>query len=173
MAAHLQDLFISCGFVVETGLRDPVKAEAVLGDLMSGEAHRIWLACGAIRQSWDRPALRALAAREGDIRAAVRGVDLGGMLRPNASHLDFALQKLRFAAGEGCFCALYLEDDLFAPVREAEAGHVEISGEVVDHTAGATDYQCRCRSCGQGYGVHEETGYHYPWYVWTRVTVPG
>jgi hypothetical protein len=151
-------------------MQDTLDPQAALSDFTSGDAHRIWLACGAVRQSWDRASLRLLQARAADIRAATQGIDLGGMLRPNATHLDFALRKLQFAAGEACFCALYLTDDLCDPTRAAANGHIIILSETVDQAAYATSFRCGCLACGQHFAVREEAGYHYPWYAWTHAT---
>lgn len=136
----------------------------VLDDLLSGDPGRVWAACGAVMRSWDRAALRMLAARVEEIRAATAGVDLGGALRSNRTHLDFALRKLAFATGEACLCGLYPLYDLYDPRREAEEGHVEMLSERFADGTGHSDW--RCRACGQGFAVREETGYHYPWFVW-------
>ncbi len=73
--------------------------DEVLADFLSRDATRIWHAAGAVMASWDRSVLRALAAEAGAIRAATEGVPLGGVLRPNATHLGFALRKMEFAEG--------------------------------------------------------------------------
>ncbi len=138
-----------------------------LEDFLSGDPRRVWAACGAVKRSWDRAALRALAVRAGDIRAATAGVDLGGALRATRTHLDFALRKLAFSLGEACLCGLYPGYDLFDPAREATEGRVEVLSE--RFADGTGWYDCRCRACGQGFAVREETGYHYPWYVWEAV----
>ncbi len=147
---------------------------SILEDFLSRDPHRIWTACGAVRACWDRGVLEVLAGDVPRIIRATEGIDLGGGLRPNARQLDFALRKFRYvAAGKGCLCALYLEDDLFAPAREAEAGHVEILAEVADQNVWASDYQCQCRVCGQHYAVHEDASYHYSWYGWKQVASAG
>jgi hypothetical protein len=138
-----------------------------LAEFLSGDAQRVWATCGAVMRSWDRAALRALAARAGEIRAATAGLDLGGALRSNRTHLDFALRKLAFSQGEACLCGLYPAYDLFDPAREAAEGRVEVLSE--RFADGTGHYTCRCRACGQGFAVREETGYHYPWYVWEAV----
>lgn len=92
----------------------------LLPEFLSRDPQRIWAASGAVMRSWDRVELRALAARVGEIRAATKGVELGGALRANATHLEFALRKLAFAEGEACLCGLYPSYDMFDPSREAK-----------------------------------------------------
>ena len=144
-------------------------ATALLADFLSRDPTRIWSASGAVMHSWDRATLLDLAGRADDIRRATKGVDLGGALRANTTHLEFALRKLAFVqAAKGCFCGLYPMNDLFDPAREAKEGHVEILDEGFDVAAGTGHYRCRCTFCEAEWQVREETGYHYPWYVWTR-----
>jgi hypothetical protein len=140
----------------------------LLPEFLSRDPQRIWAAAGAVMRCWDRAALRRLAVRAADIRAATDGIDLGGALRPNATHLAFALRKIAFAEGDACLCGLYPDYDMFAPAREAAEARVVVSSERFDDGTG--HYTCRCCACGQGFAVREETGYHYPWYVW-EVTV--
>lgn len=135
-----------------------------LADFLSRDPERIWTASGAVMRSWDRKALRALAARAEEIKAATAGVELGGELRSNRTHLDFALRKIAFAMGEACLCGLYPQNDLFSPEREAAEGRVEVLSETRKDWTGHCI--CRCRTCGQDFAVREENGYHYPWYVW-------
>jgi hypothetical protein len=133
--------------------------EGVLADFLSRDASRIWRAAGAVMASWDRTGLRVLALQAGAIRAATEGVPLGGTLRPNATHLGFALRKLKFAEGEACLCGLYPTYDMFDPLREAERGHVVMVSEAVgDWTAVSL---VRCSACGQGFRVTQEFGGHY------------
>jgi hypothetical protein len=133
--------------------------ENALADLLSRDGSRIWRAAGAVMASRDREKLRALAAERAAIQAAVEGVGLGGALRPNATHLSFALDKLVFSLGGACFCELYLTYDMFYPDREEERGHVEvISDEMGDWT---TVTVVRCTDCGQEYRVTQEFGGHY------------
>jgi hypothetical protein len=134
--------------------------------LLSKDSDRIWRTCGAIRRSWDRAALCALAGESARIEAATKGVDLGGMLRPNALQLSFALRKLSLAGTDACFCSLYRLDDLFDPTQEAEAGHVALSDAVVDMVNQEAHWTCTCRACGARFRATEVMGYHYPWYRW-------
>lgn len=137
--------------------------------LVSKDADRIWQACGAIRKSWDRPALRALSGESARIEAATKGVELGGMLRPNSLQLSFALRKLALAETEACLCVLYREDNMFDPMREAEAGHVSLSDSVVDLEKQEAYATCTCLTCGASYRTTEVMGYHYVWYRWVPV----
>lgn len=137
-------------------------ADALLADFTSRDPMRIWSAAGAVRHLRDRDTLRALAAHVEAIRVATRGVDLGGALRPNATHLALALRVLEHAAGDGCRCALFPTDDQFDPRREAESGQVRILRD----EEWATDVECT--ECGTRYHV-EEQHYHYPWWTWRPV----
>lgn len=143
-------------------------AAALLQDFLSRDATRIWSASGAVAQGWDRAVLAELARHRDAIRQATEGVQLGGMLRPNALGLAFALRKLDFVAEEaGCLCTLYPLYDMFLPAREAAEGHVDILELRQDPATWAEQSRCRCRVCGQVFAVREEAGGHYPWAVWT------
>ncbi len=140
--------------------------EGVLADFLSRDASRIWHAAGAVMASWDRDALRALAAEVAEIRAATEGVPLGGMFRPNATHLSFALRKLAYAQGDECLCGLYPTYDMFDPAREAERGHVVVVSEEVGEWTAV--YGVRCCVCGQEFRVTQEFGGHYVTARWER-----
>jgi hypothetical protein len=140
--------------------------EGVLADFLSRDASRIWRAAGTVMASWDRVGLRRLAAEAEAIRTATEGVPLGGMLRPNATHLNFALRKLEFAVGDACLCGLYPTYDMFDPDREAERGHVVV--EAVENADWTAVHAVRCGSCGQAYRVTQEFGGHYVTARWER-----
>jgi hypothetical protein len=142
---------------------DDRTADALLSDFTSRDPTRIWSAAGAVRMLRDRDTLRALAAHVEAIRAATRGVDLGGALRPNATHLALALRILEHARDDGdCRCTLFPTDDLFDPRREAANGQVRILQED-DWTT-----EAECTECGARYRV-EERQYHYAWWTWQRL----
>lgn len=110
--------------------------------------------------------LKHLASHLPDIRRQTDGIALGGALRPNASHLEFALRKLEIVRlSEECLCSLYYLDDLFDPTREEKAGNIRITavaridGKWVDY------YECTCTLCGKRFRV-EEREYHYTWWAW-------
>ena len=140
---------------------------SLLEDILSKDPHRIWSASGAIRHLRDRDELAVLIARLDDIKQATQGVPLGGALRPNSSHLDFAIRKLEFLKHSGeCMCALYPMDDLYNPADEAKAGHVEIESTVLGEAKWVDYYVCRCMLCDKHYRV-EEREYHYSWWKWS------
>lgn len=144
---------------------DDRAADALLSDFTSRDPTRIWSAAGAVRMRRDRDTLRALAAHVEAIRDATRGVDLGGALRPNATHLALALRVLEHARDDGgCRCTLFPTDDLFDPRREAANGQVRLLREVEDDWA----VECECTECGARYRV-EERQYHYAWWTWQRL----
>lgn len=140
-----------------------------LDAFLSRDRHRIWLACGWVRDCWDREALRRLAGERARIDVATKGIDLGGTLRPNALLLTGALRRLDHAMGEGCFCALLPEDDLADARSLATAGHLMLTGDRIDPATGDGHMACRCQTCGAAFLVTEVMGYHYPWYRWERV----
>ena len=148
----------------------PVPEPGLLDDLLSRDATRIWSAASAIRRLRDTEQLARLAAKLDEIRAATQGVELGGALRPNSSHLEFALKKLEFTRdARGCLCALYEMDGMYDPEQERTDGHVRIVGTVngerwVDH------YECECTQCAQRFRV-EPRASHYTWWQWTKDSV--
>jgi hypothetical protein len=140
---------------------------SVLDDILSKDPHRIWSASGAIRHLRDRHELAVLVAHLDDIKQKTQGVPLGGALRPNSSHLDFAIRKLEFLKhSSGCMCELYPMDDLYNPGDEAKAGHVVIEATVLDDAKWVDYYVCRCAFCDRRYRV-EEREYHYWWWKWS------
>jgi len=144
---------------------------SILDDILSKDPHRIWAASGAIRHLRDKQELSVLIARLDDIKLATRDVALGGALRPNSSHLDFAIRKLEFLKRSGeCLCALYPMDDLYNPADEAKAGYVEIEATVLDDAKWVDYYVCRCMLCDRHYRV-EEREYHYGWWKWSLMLV--
>ena len=140
---------------------------SVLDDILSKDPQRIWLASGAIRHLRDGDELAVLVAHMDDIKQATQGVPLGGALRPNSSHLDFAIRKLEFLKHSSeCMCALYPMDDLYNPANEAKEGYVEIKATVLDDAKWVDYYVCRCTLCDKHYRV-EEREYHYWWWKWS------
>ncbi len=134
----------------------------LLADLLSGDPTRIWSASCAIRTLRDRAELQRLSDHADSIERATRDVPLGGMVRSNSTHLQFALSKLAFvAASSECLCTLYEKDDLFDPYKEEEAGNVRIVSKDL------YDCVCVCNLCGAQYQV-EEQEYHYLWWRWKR-----
>lgn len=144
---------------------DDRTADALLTDLTSRDRTRIWSAAGAVRMLRDRDVLGALAAHVEAIRTATHGVDLGGALRPNATHLALALRVLEHVRDDGgCRCTLFPTDDQFDPRREATSGQVRLLRE----TDGGWAVECECTECGTRYHV-EERQYHYAWWTWRRL----
>lgn len=139
-----------------------------LDAFLSRDPHRVWQACGWVRTSWDRAALRRMAEARDRIKSATKDVDLGGMLRPNALLLTQALRRLDYSLGEACFCALLPEDDLADPRPLATAEHLTLTGDRIDTATGDGHIECNCTTCGAVYLVTEVMGYHYPWYRWQR-----
>jgi hypothetical protein len=138
----------------------------LLADLLSRDATRVWSASCAIRTLRDSEELRRLSQHLDHIRQSTSTVQLGGALRPNSSHLKFALSKLVFVAkSEECLCQLYAADNLFDPNREGQDGNVRILSQVLVENNYVDHYMCECVLCGAKYRV-EEREYHYTWWAW-------
>lgn len=139
---------------------------SLLDDLTSADPTRIWSAACAVRRLREPTALQALAQHVDDIRQATRGVDLGGALRSNATHLAFALTKLDWVRrADACLCGLYPMDDQYDPRQEAADGHVRILGTALIEEKWVDFHTCQCTGCGATFRV-EEREYHYPWWAW-------
>jgi hypothetical protein len=147
--------------------------DALLRDLTSGDAHRVWSACGGIARLREPAALDFLAARLEEIRAATDGVPLGGALLPNAVHLRHALRKLEFwRAREGCLCRLYPEYLFYDPGKEAETGHLRILETRLYQDGPWVDaYICECLDCHARFRVEERES-HYTWWGWNPIETP-
>lgn len=138
----------------------------ILDDLISRDVTRIWKACGEIRHLRNMGELSSLIENIELIRERTKNVDLGGRVRPNSTHLDLALRKLEFIRdGEGCFCKLYMLDDMFGPEGEQTAGNISIEAATRTPDGYIDHYRCKCSVCGAKYRVTERE-YHYTWWKW-------
>ena len=110
--------------------------------------------------------LKYLASHLEEIKRKSEGVSLGGALRPNSTHLDFAIRKLEFInTSKECLCGLYPLDDLYDPNKEHKAGNIRITGVVRIEGKWVDHYECECALCGRRFRV-EEREYHYTWWAW-------
>ena len=109
-----------------------------------------------------------LASHLDEIREATRDVNLGGILRPNSTHVSFALRKLEFVRNsDACLCALYEMDDLYDPETEQNSGHIRILGTTLADDGYVDCHECECTTCGTVFRVQARQ-YHYTWWIWTR-----
>lgn len=139
---------------------------SLLEDILSRDPHRVWLSSCAIIKLRDTAILDELVTYLEEIRSATEGVNLGGMVYPNASHLAFALAKLEFIRDDrGCLCQLYPRYEFYDPKLEEATGN--IIHLTVDES-GPDDFTCTCANCGQGFHV-QERDYHYTWWGWKAV----
>ena len=139
---------------------------SLLEDITSNDAHRIWSSSCAIRNLRDIEELNTLASHLEEIKQKTKGVSLGGALRANSTHLDFAIRKLEFIkTSNECLCRLYLLDDLYDPSREHEAGNIRITAIYRIESKWVDYYECECVLCGQRFRA-EEREYHYTWWTW-------
>ena len=144
---------------------------SLLQDITSQDPQRIWSSACAIRKLREPRELSLLAAHLDEIKVSTNNVPLGGALRPNVSHLTFAIRKLEFVRDSTqCLCALYLLDDLYNPLEEEQAGNVSVLDTTSNAEEWTTIYECQCRVCSAGYRVVEEQGGHYPTWAWQLVS---
>ena len=141
--------------------------DELMAQFLSRDPHQVWLAAHTVLASWDRALLAQIALRRAEIEAATEGLDLGGAFRPNRVALLAALDRAAFAAGDAdCLCRLYPRHDFYAPEREAERGHVTVTGREVDREAYETRYAVTCSACGANMRATEQIGWHIPLYRW-------
>jgi hypothetical protein len=139
---------------------------SVFEDITSKDPHRIWLSSGAIRESRDMEELKYLASHLEEIKEKTKGVDLGGMVRLNSTHVDFAIRKLEWiTTSTECLCRLYLLDDMYDPERESKSENIRITRVAQPEGTWVDYYECKCTLCGQRFRV-EEREYHYTWWAW-------
>ncbi|MGC4042235.1 MAG: hypothetical protein QM758_00335 [Armatimonas sp.] len=139
---------------------------SLLDDLTSKDPSRIWSASGAIRTLRDSALLTELAIHLEQIRTSTQGIDLGGVLRANSTHLNFALRKLEWVQNsEGCLCGLYPLDDMYNPNSEAGAGNITILSTQYMEGGHIDFYNAECNVCGTVFRIWEQD-YHYPWWSW-------
>ena len=139
---------------------------SLLEDITSKDPYRIWSSSGAIKELRDIEELKYLASHIEEIKQKTTGISLGGALRSNSTHLDFAIRKLEFVkTSKECLCKLYLLDDLYDPERQHKAGNIRITGVVRIEGKWVDYYECECALCGQRFKV-EEREYHYTWWTW-------
>ncbi len=141
---------------------------SIFDDLVSKDTTRIWSGACAVRRLRDRGELAMLAEHIDEIKNATQGIALGGALRPNSSHLAFAIMKLEQVRGtQECLCSLYALDDQYNPSTEETDGNVQILETTLIEDKWADFYTCRCTQCDARYRV-EEREYHYTWWAWKR-----
>jgi hypothetical protein len=139
---------------------------SILDDITSTDPHKIWSSSCAIRELRDVEELKYLVSHLEEIKQKTKEVFLGGALRSNSTHLNFAIRKLEFVkTSKECLCRLYPLDDLYDPNREHKAGHIRITGVIRIEGKWVDYYECECTLCGQRFRV-EEREYHYTWWAW-------
>ena len=76
--------------------------------------------------------------------------------------------------GKACNCDFYALSTGFSnmsnPFEEENEGNITIVEQIVHHESYYSDYFCICNTCGRGWQVQDEIGYHYPLYQWTEIT---
>src|SRR5688572_25310012 len=141
----------------------------LLEDITSRDRVRVWASSCAIIKLRDTVELDALSARLADIRTATANLSLGGMVFPNAEHLNFAIRKLEYHQQRaGCLCRLYSEYLMFSPEQEEAAGNIRIEAITYIKEKWVDTYSCVCTACGARYTVTEGES-HYMWWKWSAV----
>ncbi|WP_295520516.1 hypothetical protein [uncultured Stenotrophomonas sp.] len=141
-------------------------ADALLQDLMSGDATRIHASASRVAVMFDRTELDALAPHADRIERACAGVTLGGALLANQVHLQAALQRLRFwQAQAGCLCALTPKYLFFDPRRLIAQGQMQLLSVGDADDGWGECHHVACTQCGQRWKATDRE-YHYPWWEW-------
>jgi uncharacterized membrane protein len=147
----------------------PKSTSALLEDITSGDATRVWSSSCEIIRLRDTSELDCLAANIPKVLRSTKDLELGGTFLPNAVHLKFALRKLEYYKSHaGCLCRLYREYQMYNPQEEAKDGHIRIDGITYIDGKWVDAYACTCTSCGTKFRVEERES-HYTWWGWSVV----
>jgi len=141
----------------------------LLKDLTSKDSTKIWSASCKIRHIYDRDRLLVLSDYIDDIIEATKGVDLGGGFVAGVSHLNSAIQKLKYIKYDGgCLCHLYPGEQWYNIHEEEKYGNVVITGKVPSVKGHPDDFLCKCCHCHQNFKVRFFDDYHYEFYGWEK-----
>ena len=141
-------------------------ADALLQDLLSGDATRIHASACRVAVTFDQALLDALAPHADRIEHACAGVTLGGALLANQVHLQAALQRLRYwQAQAGCLCTLTPTYLFFDPRKLIEQGQMRLLSVGDAEDGWGECHHVACTQCGQ-YWQATDREYHYPWWEW-------
>ena len=134
-------------------------------DLLSGDPARVLSATWEVIGTRDGEQLAPLVTALPALRTATAGLDLGGALIANATHVRHALHRLELVADGACLCAAYPDHLLYDVAREERRGHVRVVDTVPNERQWEPDRVCACAACGRRFQV-EQGEYHYPWWQW-------
>jgi len=135
-----------------------------LGDLLSHDPYRIWLASWEIIRTRDTTLLETLRTALPMIRQATLDIELGGMIQSNRDALTHALGKVQDYRKWRCWCDDYPRLLAYDPAREEERGHARVLSR--GRSGWPVNYECECLVCGRQFSV-EEGEYHALWWRWT------
>ncbi|GAA4682398.1 hypothetical protein [Nocardioides nanhaiensis] len=147
------------------GAEERALESPLVQDLLSGEPSRVLSATWTVIGTRDPELLAPLVTALPAIRSATAGLDLGGALIQNATHVRHALTRLQLVADGECLCTAYPDHLLHDVAREQQRGHVRVEGTVPNERQWEPDRICVCTACGRRYQV-EQGEYHYPWWQW-------
>lgn len=141
-------------------------ADALLQDLLSGDATRIYASASRVAVMFDRAVLDALVPHADRIERACAGVTLGGALLANQVHLQAALQRLRYwQAQAGCLYALTPKYLFFDPRKLIAQGQMQLLSVGEAEDGWGECHHVACTQCGQRWEATDRD-YHYPWWEW-------
>lgn len=147
------------------GAEERALESPVVQDLLSADPSRVLSATWTVIGTRDPELLAPLVTALPAIRTATAGLDLGGALIQNATHVRHALERLALVADGVCLCTAYPDHVLYDVAREEQRGHVRVVGTVPNQRQWEPDRICACTACGRRYQV-EQGEYHYPWWQW-------
>jgi len=141
-------------------------ADALLQDLLTGDATRFHASACRVAVTFDQALLDALAPHADRIEHACAGVTLGGALLANQVHLQSALKRLRYwQAQAGCLCTLTPTYLFFDPRRLIEQGQMQLLSVGDADDGWGECHRVACTQCGQHWQATDRE-YHYPWWEW-------
>lgn len=153
------------------GAEEAALESPLVQDLLSGEPSRVLGATWTVIGTRDPELLAPLVTALPAIRTATAGLDLGGALIRNATHVRYALARLQLVADGECLCTAYPDHLLHDVAKEEARGHVRVESTVPNERQWEPDRICVCTACGRRYQV-EQGEYHYPWWQWRPITGP-
>ena len=132
----------------------------------SGDSDLIREATREIVECADRAELQKLLPHVQVLRELIQNIEPGGATYSNRDLAELALSWIEQSSTNVCRCMLYQESPIFSPEKEAESGHVGISGASVKTDLYEKHFEVECNHCRKKYLVREVHGWHVPWYEW-------
>ncbi|KNY06968.1 hypothetical protein [Microbacterium sp. GCS4] len=135
----------------------------LIEDYESGDPRRVLHAVWQTIGCRDPELLKPLVTTLPRLRSRTEGVELGGMIYLNSTHLDHAFRVIENYRDGLCWCMAYPDSLTYDPRKEQDRGHAEIRST---STPGwEMTYECACTVCGQVFDV-EQGDHHVTWWRW-------